>query len=785
MDSWAALAADALWRNALAAVPLALLVAAVCRWVPCRPATRHVLWLGVLLWLIVPPVLPSPQLAGERLIRPPAAEAIVPASEPVEVASSEDAGLANARATAVLRRHEPRRLVSQLPNAYVRPRLKRESPEEVVTISPPTGSSGRRMRPSRADVGAATVAETDAAVSAVPIDVNARSVVAPAAPTTSGHAQAQGEAASGVRPGTRLAWGQRWLAGVMRARDAIGQLPPVPPLVWACGGGLIGLLAALRTGLFFRRVRSALPAPASVTNQVRAACREIGVRRVPDVFLLEQRVSPLIWRPLLAKQARLVLPTELWSQLDKTSRRAVLFHELAHLRRRDHWVRWAELIVAAVYWWHPVVWWVRNRLHEEAELCCDAWVTWLLPRGRRAYAEALLTTRQYTRRPGWAVPAVGIGITTGRAKRFARRLTMVMTESSAPRASASGLALMLALAVAGWVATPAQSCPPKKGCAKAPPCASKTAVVAEKEAQAASTFEEYLVKKEAETASEEPRLLFVSHGDDGFEERLERLEAQMEHLAQKMEQLADKMGAKRSDISRFLVAPPAPKMPKLPPITKMEKGLFEVGGPSKAPAPKPASRKYLLSGDRLKALTALMVRDDVPVLVRPLDDGIEVIGDCTVQAKFGAFVGLLDAAEEARVYRLPEGKLKALTELMILSDVPVKVRPGDDGLTVYGTGAVHAIFEQFVWMLEPGHKKIKKTADTGTRASQKTLEEYYRAAALGQAAQAKEYDTGSEAYRTALKQYQKQAQKQYQQQAQQKASTYKAQQKKKTKACDD
>ncbi|HUS47564.1 MAG TPA: M56 family metallopeptidase, partial [Phycisphaerae bacterium] len=609
----------------------------------------------------------------------------------------------------------------------------------------------------------------------------------------SGPGQAQGEAAPRDRPGTRLAWGQRWLAGVMRVRDAIGRLPPVPPLVWACGVGLIGLLAALRTGLFFRRVRSALPAPASVTDEVRAACRAIGVRRMPDVFLLEQRVSPLIWRPLLARRARLVLPTQLWSQLDKTSRRAVLFHELAHLRRRDHWVRWAELIVAAVYWWHPVVWWVRSRLHEEAELCCDAWVTWLMPRGRRAYAEALLATRQYTRRPGWAVPAVGIGMTTGRARRFARRLTMVMTESSVPRASVSGLALMLALAVAGWVATPAQSCPPKKGCAEAPPCASKTAEVAEKEAQAASTFEEYLVKKEVEAGSEEPRLVFVSGGDDGLEERLERLEAQMERLADQLDKLGQKLGAKQGRIPSLLVAPPAPKMPKMPAMPKMEKGFFEVGGPSKVAPSEPTTRKYELSGDRLKALTALMVREDVPVLVRPLDDGIEVIGDCTVQAKFAAFVGLLDATEEARVYRLSEGKLKALTELMILSDVPVKVQPGDDGLTVLGTGAVHGIFEQFVWMLEPGEKKIKKakkTADAGTQAAQKALEQYYKAAALGQAAQMKEHDAASEAYRTALTQYQQQYQQQqhqkqqYQKQAQQQAEMLKAQEKK-AKACDD
>ena len=39
---------DLLWRNALAVVPIAILVAVFCRWMPCRPATRHTLWLVVL-----------------------------------------------------------------------------------------------------------------------------------------------------------------------------------------------------------------------------------------------------------------------------------------------------------------------------------------------------------------------------------------------------------------------------------------------------------------------------------------------------------------------------------------------------------------------------------------------------------------------------------------------------------------------------------------------------------------------------------------------------------------
>ena len=59
MEAWVGVALDHLWRNALAAVPLALLVAGVCRWLPCKPTTRHALWAMLLAWLILPPLLPD------------------------------------------------------------------------------------------------------------------------------------------------------------------------------------------------------------------------------------------------------------------------------------------------------------------------------------------------------------------------------------------------------------------------------------------------------------------------------------------------------------------------------------------------------------------------------------------------------------------------------------------------------------------------------------------------------------------------------------------------------
>ena len=74
-----------------------------------------------------------------------------------------------------------------------------------------------------------------------------------------------------------------------------------------------------------------------------------------------------------------MLLRRLLAQLDMREQRAILVHELAHLRRRDHWTNWFQLGLLAIYWWNPVAWWAHSRARRAVEECCDAWVVWALP----------------------------------------------------------------------------------------------------------------------------------------------------------------------------------------------------------------------------------------------------------------------------------------------------------------------------------------------------------------------------------------------------------------------
>lgn len=67
----------------------------------------------------------------------------------------------------------------------------------------------------------------------------------------------------------------------------------------------------------------------------------------------------------------LVLPANLLEHLNPPQLDAVLAHELCHVRRRDNLFAAVHMIVEAIFWFHPLVWWIGSRMVEERELACD------------------------------------------------------------------------------------------------------------------------------------------------------------------------------------------------------------------------------------------------------------------------------------------------------------------------------------------------------------------------------------------------------------------------------
>ena len=105
-----------------------------------------------------------------------------------------------------------------------------------------------------------------------------------------------------------------------------------------------------------------------------------------------------------------LLPVALVNQLSPAEVEALVLHELAHIARRDWLMHLAQSLVEAVFYFHPVIWWLSSVIGQEREQCSDAKAIQAMPDNRLAYARALLQVQEYAHkrtRPALALAANG------------------------------------------------------------------------------------------------------------------------------------------------------------------------------------------------------------------------------------------------------------------------------------------------------------------------------------------------------------------------------------------
>ena len=197
---------------------------------------------------------------------------------------------------------------------------------------------------------------------------------------------------------------------------------PIVAVIWLTGTLATLLISVRRVFRFQLLLREAQPASEEVQDWVDRLAVSLGIDRLPQAWWISGKLSPMLWA--LGGCPRLIIPIDLWKSLDQRQRGTLLVHELAHLRRGDHRVRIFELVVTALYWWNPVLWWARQALRDVEEQCCDAWVVWAFPEAAKSYAETLLETLDFLNQSELSEPLLASGF--GKVHHLRRRLTMIM-----------------------------------------------------------------------------------------------------------------------------------------------------------------------------------------------------------------------------------------------------------------------------------------------------------------------------------------------------------------------
>ncbi|WP_419162503.1 M56 family metallopeptidase [Candidatus Palauibacter sp.] len=203
--------------------------------------------------------------------------------------------------------------------------------------------------------------------------------------------------------------------------------------LWLLGTASVLGWTLVRTLRFHRSLlRASKVAPPSVQRTAQKIARNLGLGAVPTVYATPAQVSPVVW--WAGGKARILLPSPLLPAMDGVELRCILAHELAHVQRRDHVVRWLEWLACAAFWWNPVAWWARRRLRASEELCCDALAVATIDGEPRMYAGALLRVIDFmstTPAPGPLTFASTVD-RCGRASQLERRLRVIMTNRRPP-----------------------------------------------------------------------------------------------------------------------------------------------------------------------------------------------------------------------------------------------------------------------------------------------------------------------------------------------------------------
>ena len=152
-------------------------------------------------------------------------------------------------------------------------------------------------------------------------------------------------------------------------------LPYLLAIAWAAGTAMV----AMNWWLRWRRVKAARRAASFVRMAE-------GFPVLSSPALRDRGLEPGVfgwWRPVV------LVPEGIERRLAPEQLEAVLAHECCHARRRDNLTAAIPMSVEALFWFHPLVWWLGQKLMQERERACDEEV---LRQGNdpAVYAEGIL-----------------------------------------------------------------------------------------------------------------------------------------------------------------------------------------------------------------------------------------------------------------------------------------------------------------------------------------------------------------------------------------------------------
>jgi bla regulator protein blaR1 len=202
--------------------------------------------------------------------------------------------------------------------------------------------------------------------------------------------------------------------------------------IWVAGT-IAMIVVRFRT---WRQIRAAVRASSRWTVASLSMPAGVAVRSTPSV--MEPGVVGF-WRPVL------LVPSGIEDDLTPRQLAAVLTHELCHVRRRDNVTAAVHMIAEAVFWFHPLVWWIGSRLVDERERACDEEVVRTFGEPQTYAAGIVNVCRRYVESPLVCVSGVS-------GSNVKNRIRDIMTNRAVAKLSLVQKAVLAAVGTVAVVA---------------------------------------------------------------------------------------------------------------------------------------------------------------------------------------------------------------------------------------------------------------------------------------------------------------------------------------------
>ena len=138
-------------------------------------------------------------------------------------------------------------------------------------------------------------------------------------------------------------------------------------VVWLAAAALYGLYKLLGSYIVQRELkRWSMPVPdKSLEMNYQKLCRKMKVSRPPKLWMNAKVTTPLLTGLL---RPRIYLPSDryTWKELE-----LLLSHELSHYRHHDLWYKLILQLAGIVYWFNPLLHWMRREADQDLEFLCD------------------------------------------------------------------------------------------------------------------------------------------------------------------------------------------------------------------------------------------------------------------------------------------------------------------------------------------------------------------------------------------------------------------------------